>query len=83
MGLQEGHQSVLDFLVGGEHRLLVGLHQFLELGVLEPNVVQDPSVVQEIPLEGRADVSVEGRRANRSGKNWAEYPSVPLIETAG
>ena len=68
LGAEEGHQPVLHFLVGVENRLLVGGHQFLELGVLEPDVVQNPSVIQDVPLERRADAAVEGRGLEEIGK---------------
>ena len=71
-GPQKGHQSVLHFLGGSEHRLLVGRHQFLEAGVLEADVVQDPSIVQQVPLKRRADRSVEGIGAEQVGEVCAE-----------
>ena len=48
---QEGHEPVLPLLSGGEDRVLVGRHQLLEPGILEANVVQDPPIVEDVPLE--------------------------------
>ena len=59
LGLQEGHQAVLHLLSGGEDRALVSRHELLKPCVLEPNVVHDPPIVEDVPLERGTDVAVQ------------------------
>ena len=61
LGPQEGDQSVLGLLVGGQHGGAVVQQGLLELGVLQADVVGDPAVVEDVPLERRPDAAVEAR----------------------
>ena len=55
LGKQEADQAVLHILIGAEDRVLIGRHQLLEPGVLEANIIQEPAIVEDVPLKRRAD----------------------------
>src|SRR3954470_8124436 len=56
LGAQKRDQRVLDLLLRLQHLLLVGQSGFLEHGVLGANLVGDLAVVQNAPLDSRADI---------------------------
>src|SRR5262249_47730980 len=58
-GVQESGDPIFDFLGGGQDLLLIRTDQLLRLKVLEADVVEDSAVVQDVPLEGRADLAGE------------------------
>ena len=58
--LQEVRQPVLRLFRGLEHHPLVDRDELLEFCVLQPHVVADAAIIQDIPLHPRADRAVEG-----------------------
>src|SRR5262249_36842389 len=49
-------QVVLHVLLGGEHRVLIAEEQLLKLRVLRADIVRDLAVVEDVPLQGGADL---------------------------
>ena len=60
--VEEGDQGVLGLGIGLEHHLLIFQRPLLESGVLDANVVDQPSVVEDVPLERRPDVAGQRSR---------------------
>ena len=83
LGPQERHEAVFRFLVGIEHRLLISGDQFLELRILQADVIQDSAVVENLPIERRTDRPLEGAGAKSPGNCSEDQPTVPRIEMAG
>ena len=51
LSLQKGYQVVLHLLLGFEDGVLIGDQQLLEPGILQPDIVRDPAVIEDIPLK--------------------------------
>ena len=52
---QKGDQRIFHFLIGRQHGVLVTGNQFLKARRLKLYVVDDPSVVEQVPAERRTD----------------------------
>ena len=56
LALEEGHDGVLDLALCLQHRLAVVLQQLLERGVLQPDVVPQTAVLEDVPLKGAKQI---------------------------
>jgi hypothetical protein len=59
MGLEIGHDGVPHLCLGLQHGLAVVLQELLESRVLQPNVIFEPSVVEDVPLETTKETVVK------------------------
>src|SRR5262249_2608453 len=83
--VEVAHNAILSFPTRLQHGVLVGEGQPLEARVLDPDVVEDAAVVQDVPADGRPDrpeeaagteqaAEILGRPAERAeeGEVWVE-----------
>src|SRR5207248_2966662 len=65
---QKPSQGGLDFPGRRQNLVLVGRDQFLGAGILKTDIVYDPAVVQDVPLELWHDGPEEALRVEQLGK---------------
>src|SRR5262249_47540892 len=83
--LEVADDPILGFPTRLQHGVLVGVGQPLEAGVLDPDIVENATVVQDVPAEGGAEdpkqaagpeqvVEMLGGKADRpnESKSWVE-----------
>ena len=68
---QIGHQSVFNFLVGLEDRVLVRDHQLPEACILKANIVDDSTIVEQFHWNDGRTEPLKAEYLNRSGKFFA------------
>ena len=59
---QEGHNRAVRICIGSQHRLLVLKRLLLKTCIFNQDIISQPTVIQKVPTETRADVAREAFR---------------------